>query len=220
MESKINKLSMRQILNEVGFPLMKNEFRNTYKFNVDIDIAMRFEEGLTKIKSISDIERIICEYEEIFDKELYIFHIARLLEEDIETYKRSELLGVQNTEQLVFTNDATGKNKRRFFVNAKKLLKTCDVVDIVMKKKSKGEFEIFSSVDFIDEGLSSSNDRKSIAEDKLSKIEEKIGLKKVLSNFKNTDLIEICKYPNLATLLMVNQEKFEKNIKNIFNIWI
>ena len=118
MESKINKLSMRQILKEVGFPLMKNEFRNTYKFNVDLDIAIQFEEDLTKIRDIMDIEKIICDYEEIFDKEVYVFHLARLLEQDIELHKINELLGKEYTEQLVFTNDTTGKNKRRFFVNA------------------------------------------------------------------------------------------------------
>lgn len=216
MESKINKLSMRQILKEVGFPLMKNEFRNTYKFNVDLDIAIQFEEDLTKIRDIMEIEKIICAYEEIFDKEVYVFHLARLLEQDIEMHKRNELLGTEYTEQLVFTSDTTGKNKRRFFVNAKNLLRTCDVVDIVMKKKSKGEFEIYSSIDFIDEGLLESNNRETIAEEKLYRIEEKIGLKNVLSYLKNSDLIEICKYPNLATLLIVNQDKFEKKVKKYF----
>ena len=216
MESKINKLSMRQILKEVGFPLMKNEFRNTYKFNVDLDLAIQFEDDLTKIRDIMDIEKIICDYEEIFDKEVYVFHLARLLEQDIELHKRNELLGKEYTEQLVFTNDTTGKNKRRFFVNAKNLLKTCDVVDIVMKKKSKGEFEIYSSIDFIDEGLLDANNRETIAEEKLYRIEEKIGLKTVLSYFKNSDLIEICKYPNLATLLIVNQDKLEKKVKKYF----
>lgn len=213
MESKINKLSMREILREVGFPLIKNEFRSTYRFNVDIDLAIKFEEELTKIRDIMDIEKIICKYEEIFDKELYVFHLARLLEQDIENLKRAELLGNKNLEHLVFTNDSTGKNKRRFFVNAKNLLKTCDVVDIVMKKKLKGEFEIYSSIDFIDDNVFNSNNRKAIAEEKLYKIEEKIGLKNVLSYLKNSDLIEICKYPNLATLLIVNQDKFEKKVK-------
>ncbi len=213
MESKINKLSMREILNNVGFPVIKNEFRNTYKFDVDLDLAMDFEDELTQMQDIMEIEQIIYDYEEIFDKELYIFHLARLLEQDLENLKRAEILGNKNLEQLVFTNDKTGKNKRRFFVNAKNLLRTCDVVDIVMKKKSKGEFEIYSSIDFITEDSLSSNNRKTLAEEKLYKIEEKLGLKNVLSYFKNSDLIEICKYPNLATILIVNQDKFEKKVK-------
>ena len=85
-----------------------------------------------------------------------------------------------------------------------------------MKKKSKGEFEIYSSIDFIDEGLLDANNRETIAEEKLYRIEEKIGLKTVLSHFKNSDLIEICKYPNLATLLIVNQDKLEKKVKKYF----
>ena len=115
MESKINKLTMREILKEIGFPLIKNDFRNTYKFDVDLDLAMEFEANLTKIKDIKDIEEIICEYEEIFDKELYVFHIARLLEQDIDNLKRIELLNNGKMEHLVFTNDVSGKNKRRFF---------------------------------------------------------------------------------------------------------
>ncbi len=213
MESKINKLSMREILNNVGFPVIKNEFRSTYKFDVDLDLAMEFEDELSQMQDIMEIEQIIYEYEDIFDKELYIFHLARLLEQDIENLKRAEILGDRNLEQLVFTNDKTGKNKRRFFVNAKNLLRTCDVVDIVMKKKSKGEFEVYSSIDFINEDSLSSNNRKTLAEEKLYKIEEMLGLKNVLSYFKNSDLIEFCKYPNLATLLIVNQDKFEKKVK-------
>ena len=213
MESKINKLTMREILKEIGFPLIKNDFRNTYKFDVDLDLAMEFEANLTKIKDIKDIEEIICEYEEIFDKELYVFHIARLLEQDIDNLKRIELLNNGKMEHLVFTNDVSGKNKRRFFVNAKNLLKTSDVVDIVMKKKTRGEFEIYSSIDLINDNNFDSNNRKTIAEEKLYKIEEKIGLKNVLLYLKNSDLIEICKYSNLATLLIVNQDKFEKKVK-------
>lgn len=213
MESKINKLSMREILSNVGFPVIKNEFRNTYKFDVDLDLAMDFEDELSQMQDIMEIERIIYDYEEIFDKELYIFHLARLLEQDLENLKRAEILGNKNLEQLVFTNDKTGKNKRRFFINAKSLLKTCDVVDIVMKKKSKGEFDIYSSIDFINEDALSSNNRKTLAEEKLYKIEEMLGLKNVLAYFKNSDLIEICKYPNLATLLIVNQDKFEKKVR-------
>lgn len=216
MESKINKLSMREILNNVGFPVIKNEFRSTYKFDVDLDLAMEFEDELSQMQDIMEIEQIIYDYEEIFDKELYVFHLARLLEQDLENLKRAEILGNKSLEQLVFTNDKTGKNKRRFFVNAKNLLRTCDVVDIVMKKKSKGEFEIYSSLDFINEDSLSSNNRKTLAEEKLYKIEETLGLKNVLSYFKNSDLIEICKYPNLATLLIVNQDKFEKKVKKYF----
>ena len=113
MESKIKKMSMREILNNVGFPVIKNEFRSTYKFDVDIDLAMDFEDEISQMKDITEIENIIYEYEEIFDKELYIFHVARLLEQDIENLKRAEILGEKNIEQLIFTNDKTGKNKRR-----------------------------------------------------------------------------------------------------------
>ena len=119
MESKINKLSMREILSNVGFPVIKNEFRNTYKFDVDLDLAMDFEDELSQMQDIMEIERIIYDYEEIFDKELYIFHLARLLEQDLENLKRAEILGNKNLEQLVFTNDKTGKNKRRFFIKSK-----------------------------------------------------------------------------------------------------
>lgn len=213
MESKINKLSMRQIIEEVGFPLMKNEFKNTYKFNANFDMTLQFENELTKIRDINDIEKIICDYEFIFDKEVYIFHLARLLEQDIENIKRTELLGNGKIEHLVFTYDSTGKNKRRFFVNSKNLLKTCDVIDIDIKDKSTEEFEIYSSIDFINDNEFNSNNRKAIAEEKLYKIEGKIGLENVLSNLKNSDLIEICKYSNLAKTLIVNKDKFEKKIK-------
>lgn len=213
MKSKINDLSMREILNKISFPIVKNEFRNTYKFNVDLDMAMDFEDELSQMQEITEIEQIIYDYEEIFDKELYIFHIARLLKQDLENLKRAEILGNDNIEQLVFTNDKTGKNKRRFFVNAKNLLKTCDVVDIVMKQQTDGEFEIYSSIDFIEENSENSNNRRILVEEKLENIERKIGLENVLTYFNNSDLIELCKYPNLATLLIVNQGKFEEKVR-------
>lgn len=213
MESNVNKLSMREIIGQVGFPITINEFRNTYKFNVNLDTAMKFENNLKEISQISEIEQIIREYEDIFDKEIYVFHIARLLEKDIEAMKRAELLSQENVEQYVFTNDVTGKNKRRFFVNAKNLLKKCDVVDIVMKKKSKGEFEIYSSRDFIEQSDVFSDNMKINALKKLEKIEEKIGLSNVLIHLKNTDLNNICRYPNLAILLIVSQDKLERKIR-------
>ena len=213
MESNINKLRMKEILNKVGFPVTINEFRNTYKYNVNLDTAIEFENKLKQIRKISDIERIICEYEEIFDKEIYVFHIARLLEQDIENMKKAMLLEKEGVNQFVFTNDESGQNKRRFFVNAKNLLKNCDVIDITMKKKSKGEFEIYLSKDFINQNTQFSEQREKEAEEKLQKIEQKIGLKDVLTHLKNSDLTEICRYPNLAILLIVNQEKLEKNIR-------
>lgn len=216
MNTEINRLSMREILNIIGFPIFKNEFRNTYKFNVNINVAKEFEGQLMLIRDIMDIEKAICKYEEIFDKEMYVFHTARLLEQDIENLKRVEILGDKNLKQQVFIKDTTKQKKRRAFVDAKKLLKTSDVVDIEMKKKSKGEFEVHSSIDFVDERLLEANNRITIIEEKLYKIEEQIGLSKVLSLLKNSDLLEICKYPNLAVLLVTNQDKFEKKFKKYF----
>ena len=213
MESNINKLSMREILNKIGFPVTINEFRNTYKFNVDLNTAMEFESRLKQITKMSDIQQIVCRYEDIFDKEIYVFHMARLLEKDIENIKRAELLDKEAVGQLVFTNDITGKNKRRFFVNAKNLLRNCDVIDIVMKKKTKGEFEIYSSMDFIAQNTEFSDKMEIEAFKKLEKIEEKIGLQNVVEFLKNSDISDICRYPNLAILLTVSQEKLEKKIR-------
>lgn len=213
MESNIKKLSMREIIGKVGFPITINEFRNTYKFNVDLQLAMEFEEQLKQIKRMSEIEKIICRYENIFDKEIYVFHLARLLEKDIESLKRAELLGQRNVEQLIFTNDITGKNKRRFFVNAKNLLKKCDVIDIVMKKKSKGEFEIYSSIDFIEENTDFSDEMKEKAIEKFCIIEQKIGFENILKYIENRDLADICRYSNLAMLLMVENDTLENKIR-------
>ena len=216
MESNIKKLSIREIISKVGFPITINEFRNTYKFNVDLQLAMEFEEQLKQINRMSEIEKIIFRYENIFDKEIYVFHLARLLEKDIENLKRAELLGQNNIEQLVFTNDITGKNKRRFFVNAKNLLKKCDVIDIVMKKKSKGEIEIYSSIDFIEENTEFSDAMEAESIEKFDLIEQKIGFENVLKYIEDTDLQDICRYSNLAMLLMVENEKLENKIKKYF----
>ena len=213
MESNIKKLSMKEILSRIGVPITINEIRNAYKFDIDLNLVMNFEDDLKQIEKLSEIEQIICEYEDIFDKEIYVFHIARLLEKDIEEMKRAKLLGINKVEQHMFTNDVTGKNKRRCLVNAKNLLKNSDVIDIVVKKNSNGEFEIYSSIDFLQENTEFSNNMKLETEKRVEEIEQKIGLDKILNYLEKSDLKTICKYSNLPMLLMLENEKLEVKIK-------
>lgn len=210
MVSRINKLSMKEILVKVGFPITINEFRSTYKLDVDIDNAVEFEKRLGTAKQYQEIIQTISDYEDIFDKELYVLHLGRLLDRDIEATKRAVILEKNKIRQNVFTNDSTGKNKRRFLVNAKELLKGSDVADLEINSSTK-EIIINTSQEFVGNTYYTRK-REQEANEKLKRIDETIGLEKVLGFLVPSDLIELCKYPNLGNLLAVNLYKSSQDV--------
>lgn len=206
-KKRVDKLDMQKILQQIGFPLTFEEIRATYKYNVDVETAMEFEKKIRQIKSnYTDIMKIICEYEDIFDKEIFVFHVARLLEKDIEELKRADMLGVPANQQ-VYNLDLTDKNKRRFLINAKELLKNIDsdVVDLRINA-STGEIIIDSSQEFI--GNKSVMDiKRDRSEERLKKIESTIGFGEIMNYLVPSDLINICKYPNLGNILAISLYK-------------
>lgn len=92
MVSKIDKLSMEKIMSQVGFPYNIKELRSTYKYNVSVELAIEFEKNILQAKNFKEIQRLVVKYEGIFDKNVYVLHLGRLLEKDLESQKRQEIL--------------------------------------------------------------------------------------------------------------------------------
>lgn len=214
MVSKIDRLTMDKIVAQVGFPYNINELRNAYRYNVDVQVAMEFEKQIKMSKNFKDIARIMLQYENIFDKNIYVLHIGRLLEKDLKLQRRHEILA-EETEELpkrqVLVNDSKGIGIRRFIVNAKELLKGVQVADLGVNS-STGDIVVYTSKEFVDENFSGKK-RKARAEEKLEIIEEKLGFSNVLRFLSPSDLIEVCEYPNLGNILAVRLYKDKNDVK-------
>ena len=216
MISNINKLSMKEIIKRIGFPLSIDEFGFTYKLTENsVEDEVEFENGLTTRRMISDIQDWICNHERLFDKEVYVLHIARLLEKDIEEAKRQDILGPQKkTKQNVYVDPKTN-NKRRAFITARDLLKDIDTIDIEVGSTPEDIRLVFSQ-DYI--GNTTHREKKEEkVQEKLDRVEETIGLDEVLKHLNPDDLIDICKYPNLASVLRTELYKRIANDDDIID---
>ena len=205
---KTNELNISGIVSKIGFPLSKSEFRNTYKYNVNVERVMEFERKLKTAQGPKDTIDIMSEYEDIFDKWIYVLHVGRLLKKDIENLKRFEMLE-ELPKQQVFTNDPTGKNKRRTLITARTLLKGKRVAELTANSAT-GDIIVYTSEEFASESFSTKK-RAEKAEARIKQIDEALGLENVLQYITPPDLIEICEYPNLGNVLAVNLYELEKD---------
>ena len=62
--------------------------KNYYKYNVDVQLAMEFESKMAKAKNFNEVRQLVLQYETIFDKSIYVLHLGRLAEKDLENQKR------------------------------------------------------------------------------------------------------------------------------------
>ena len=90
MGSKIEEMSMEKLIVRVGFPSNIKELRSAYKYNVDVQLAMEFESKIAKAKNFNEVRQLVLQYETIFDKSIYVLHLGRLAEKDLENQKRHE----------------------------------------------------------------------------------------------------------------------------------
>lgn len=212
MVSKIDKLSMEKIMSQVGFPYNIKELRSTYKYNVSVDLAIEFEKNILQAKNFKEIQRLVVKYEGIFDKNVYVLHLGRLLEKDLESQKRQEILAEENDggikKQVIFTDPKT--TVRRGIVNAKNLLKDVKVADIGINSET-GEIIVYTSKEFVDQTVSMKK-KVERTEKRLEQIEEKIGLEEVLKYISPSDLITICDYPNLGNILAISLYKNKSHL--------
>ena len=84
MHLEIEKLGILDIINKVGFLKNISDLKATYKFNSLPEDIKAFEKELfseiENQKCYSKYMEIIRNYERIFDKNMYVFRVARLLE--------------------------------------------------------------------------------------------------------------------------------------------
>ena len=122
MMSKIKQMSMKDIVEKIGFPANLEEFKNTYKYNISEEKVKKFEEDIiilsqTGKQTFQDYLKIILENEQIFDKEIYFLHTTILLEQEYS----EEFLGKKKRIQKVFNLN----NKENDLIKKSELIKFC-----------------------------------------------------------------------------------------------
>lgn len=217
MMSKIKQMSMKDIVEKIGFPANLEEFKNTYKYNISEEKVKKFEKDIiilsqTGKQSFQDYLKIILENEQIFDKEIYFLHITILLEQEYS----EEFLGKKKRIQKVFNlnnneNDLIKKSELIKF--CKRILSTIDVVDITVSNLDENEiyYTVKSSLEFADNETKWKK-RKEKTKEQLEKIETLLGLDNVISLLFPEDLKTICRYENLGNIL-------EKEVKTTFDFF-
>lgn len=195
-----NKLEFDKVVSKIGFPITFEDYRSTYKYDANIDKITEFESELRNNmgKGYNTVLDIIKRYKDIFDTELYFFHIGKYLEKDYKASKESEILKTKYYPHLYYTSKYVRPTIATidYYNN---MLKNVDVVDVGINSKT-GELviessqELYGNKDLIKNSLTINNI-------KLEKIKSKIGLNNVLKYLKIDNIIDFCKYENLGNYL-------------------
>ena len=193
-------VEFKNLIKQIGIPGNWNDLRATYRYNVDEKSYRAFEEEMLNHRrssgSFEGYVNLISKHIDVFDKDLYVFRIARLLSAEVDTEKSVFYKG--NLESRVLL-DSPKVNRQQALQNAKKALKKIDVIDIEMSKK---RLDTYSSQEFIgNKNFFEKKKEKSAAA--IQRIEEVIGFENLLSYIRPTDLIQCCRYPNLGNALAI-----------------
>ena len=222
MKTNLERLSIEDIIRKLGFFINFSDFMACYKFNGSQKQMSKFEDEMTqKIKSQKGVEeylKTISENENLFDKELYVFHLLRILQDTYDKIQSNTYInGVVKVP--IFMINGKGENVpldrdsiKRILSKSRKLLQDSDIVDLEVYRES-GKIEIYESRRYVGKNTKADADERK-AEERLKKIEEEIGLENIISFLQPTDLINVCKYPNLGNLLAVKIIENGKKIKN------
>ena len=133
-----NELSFNVVLNKIGFPVKFEDYRATYRYDANYKQVLEFEKEL-KInlkKTYYDIYETIMRNQNIFDSEVYLFHVGKLLEKDYINSKRAEIIG-RVFEPKVIINPKSNKPMKSSIDFFHSMLKQIDVVDISINSKNK-----------------------------------------------------------------------------------
>ena len=204
------ELNFEKIISKIGFPITFEDYRATYKYNADFDKVSRFETELKKYIGIDFNKSLetIKNNKDIFDTELYLFHVGRYLEKDYKASKESEILHTNYYPHVYYSTDTIRPTIAT--VNyCNNLLKEIDVVDIAINSKNgdliiDSSQELFGNKDLLKDGY----DNNFI---KIQKIQEQLGLKNVIKHLEFKNIIDFCKYSNLGNLL---SKKYENQFKS------
>jgi len=84
VSNKIENLKIKDIVAIIGFPTGIEDVRAAYLYNAEPKKIIEFEKKLGNLSGdYNKLLSLIDEYDEIFDKEIYTFHLAKILEKDI-----------------------------------------------------------------------------------------------------------------------------------------
>lgn len=211
VSNKIIDMKMNDIMMQLGIPGRIEDIRAAYKFNASGSKVMEFEGKLRNIDNDFDtVMNLFSEYEDIFDKEIYVFHLAKLLEKDISIEEKANFLGMRY-KTLVKKSPNNQRHNTSILVTAKNFLSTSDVADLSIDKDTK-QLVVDLSQEYI--GNADIIGRRNIrSEKKVNKVDEVIGLTTVLRVLYPSDLIDFCIYPNLGNVLAINLYKGTQNKK-------
>ena len=195
------ELEFDNIISKIGFPITFEDYRATYKYNADIDKVSKFETELRRYlgqdynKSLETIKN----NKEIFDTELYLFHVGRYLEKDYKASKESEILHTKYYPHVYYSTDTIRPTIGRVnYCNS--LLKEIDVVDIAINSKNN-ELIIESSQElFGNKNILKENYNSNLI--KIQKIKEQIGIENVLKYLSFENIVDFCNYSNLGNNLL------------------
>lgn len=221
MKAKINELSIEDIIKKVGFFINFVDLRAAYKYNSSEKQVTNFENNLLeevkKHGSFEEYLNLVNQNQNLFDKELYVFRALRLLQDAYDKLS-NPLYSKEITEVPLYlyngkrVNNIVNKNDvKKFLNNSRELLKDSDVADIEVDRKTR-EIKVYESRRFVGKTTKADADEKK-ANERLKQIEKEIGLENVVNFLQPTDLINICKYPNLGNLLAINLIENGKKIK-------
>lgn len=220
MVSKIEEMSILEIIDKLG--LFKNLYylRTTYKFDsrqADIeDFELNLFSEKDKDKACENYRQLMNKNSDLFDKELYILYAGILLEK---LYNQSNIPLITRKKNydcpmffplseaadkslgISFGDMLSMKELKEVIEYSKSLLKASDVV--CMYSDDEGKIVIESSKEFSGNEKEAKEEKEKALE-KLAQIEEKIGLEKIVGLLKPTDLLDICKYQNLGNWLAVD----------------
>ena len=66
----------------------------------DVNLAMEFEARIVKAKNFNEVCQLVLQYETIFDKSIYVLHLGRMIEKDLENQKRHTILTGETKEEV------------------------------------------------------------------------------------------------------------------------
>jgi len=208
---------MGMILDITSVPVYIQDYRAAYKTGLTIEQITSFENRFTGIKEqklstnekIKYLKELVQEFEELFDKDIFILHMGRILKADYERAEHAKFLNeTRLLGQRVYSEtnqvDRMITHKKSAVSKIKNLLKGADVIDLAIlpplstKEQPSGKT---TSLEFI--GIERKHEQRiTEASKRLLKIESSVGLSEILDYLSPRDLISICRYENLAFLLM------------------
>ena len=221
MKANLERLSIEDIIRTLGFFINFSDFMACYRYNGSQKQMSRFEDEMAKkIKGQEGVEeylKTINENENLFDKELYVFHLLRIVQDAYDKIQDPKYAS-GSIKLPIFMINGKGQNKpldkdeiKRIVNRSRKLLQDSDIVDLDVYRESE-KIKVYESRRYVGKSTKADADEKK-AEERLARIEEEIGLENIVNFLQPTDLINVCKYTNLGNLLAVKIIEDGKKIK-------